>query len=212
MHGTSKVNEPSSTLGTVLRELRSQREWTLREMSDRSGIPISTLSKIEHDQLTLGYDKLLQLSENLGISVSELFSQKPGIPSAQITARRSIARAGDAIRVITPHYDYLYLCHDIRHKHIVPSISKVLAHSLEEYGELARHSGEEFIYVLEGRIIAHTEFYDPVEIAMGESIYIDSNMGHAYVLAPGCESAQLLGICTIDNAYESEQTYERIEV
>ena len=34
-------------------------------MSERSGIPVSTLSKVEHDRLTLTYDKLLQLSQKL---------------------------------------------------------------------------------------------------------------------------------------------------
>jgi len=30
----------------------------------------------------------------------------------------------------------------------------------------------------------------------GESIYIDSNMGHAYVAAEGCEEASVLGVCS----------------
>ena len=53
------------TLGRILKELRAHRNWTLREMSERSGIPVSTLSKVENDRLTLTYDKILQLSESL---------------------------------------------------------------------------------------------------------------------------------------------------
>ena len=41
--------------------------------------------------------------------------------------------------------------------------------------------------MLDGRIEVHTEFYDPVVLEQGESIYIDSQMGHAYVVAEGCE-------------------------
>ena len=40
------------TLGRILKELRRHRNWTLREMSERSGIPVSTLSKVENDRLT----------------------------------------------------------------------------------------------------------------------------------------------------------------
>jgi uncharacterized cupin superfamily protein len=58
------------------------------------------------------------------------------------------------------------------------------------------HSGEEFIYVLEGGIKVLTEFYDPVVLQVGESIYIDSNMGHVYVTADGCEEAMVLGVCS----------------
>jgi transcriptional regulator with XRE-family HTH domain len=58
------------TLGRILRELRANRGWTLKEMSERAGIPVSTLSKVEHDRLTLTYDKLLQLSQKLNIRMS----------------------------------------------------------------------------------------------------------------------------------------------
>ena len=58
------------------------------------------------------------------------------------------------------------------------------------------HPGQEFIYVLEGGIKVLTEFYDPVVLHIGESIYIDSNMGHAYVTADGYEEAMVLGVCS----------------
>ena len=59
------------------------------------------------------------------------------------------------------------------------------------------HSREdEFIYVLEGRIEVHSEFYDPVALDVGQGIYIDSSMGHAYVVAEGCEEALVLGVCS----------------
>ena len=58
------------------------------------------------------------------------------------------------------------------------------------------HSGEEYIYVLKGGIKVLTEFYDPVVLNVGESIYIDSNMGHAYVTAEGCDEATVLGVCS----------------
>lgn len=48
--------------------------------------------------------------------------------------------------------------------------------------------------MLEGGVKVLTEFYDPVVLTVGESIYIDSNMGHAYVTAEGCEEATLLGV------------------
>ena len=63
------------TLGSLLRGLRARNDWTLKEMSERTGIPLSTLSKVEHDRLTLTYDKLLQLSQRLNIRMSELFAE-----------------------------------------------------------------------------------------------------------------------------------------
>jgi transcriptional regulator with XRE-family HTH domain len=183
------------TLGRILRELRAHRGWTLKEMSERSGIPVSTLSKVEHDRLTLTYDKLLQLSQKLHIRISELFAESEPAEEG-VTARRSIGRIDDSVRVTTDNYDYYYLCTELRRKRMIPILTRIRAKSLNEFGDLVRHSGEEYIHVLEGSIIVHTEFYDPVTLSVGEGIYIDSNMGHAYVAAEGCDEALVLGMCS----------------
>jgi transcriptional regulator with XRE-family HTH domain len=190
------VKARHSTLGSLLRSLRSRNNWTLKEMSERTDIPVSTLSKVEHDRLTLTYDKLMQLSQRLNIRISELFADTPGDVEPAVTARRSIGRTEDAVRVKTKNYDYYYLCPELRRKRMIPIITRIRAKSAEEFGDLVHHSGEEYIYVLAGGIKVLTEFYDPVVLNVGESIYIDSNMGHAYVTAEDCEEAMVLGVCS----------------
>lgn len=179
-----------------MRALRAHNGWTLREMSDRSGIPVSTLSKVEHDRLTLTYDKLQQLSQRLGIRMSDLFAETSDTAETAVTARRSLGRLDRAIQVTTPNYDYHYLCPELRRKRMIPILTNIRAKTAEEFGDLVRHSGEEYIYVISGRIEVHTEFYDPVVLEEGESIYLDSQMGHAYVVGEGCEEATVLGICS----------------
>ena len=183
------------TLGQIIRDLRARKGWTLKEMSEQSGIPVSTLSKVENGRLTLTYDKLQQMSARLKIRMSDLFAEvDPQVES--ITARRSIGRIDDSVRVTTPNYDYYYLCPELRRKRMIPIVTRIAAKSLNEFGDLVRHSGEEYIHVLEGSIIVHTEFYDPVTLKAGEGIYIDSNMGHAYVAGEDCEEAVVLGVCS----------------
>ncbi|UZK67978.1 helix-turn-helix domain-containing protein [Sphingomonas sp. M1-B02] len=165
-------------------------------MSEKSGIPVSTLSKVEHDRLTLTYDKLQQLSQRLNIRMSDLFAEGTDDNVVRVTGRRSVGTMDQAVRVTTPNYDYNYLCTDLRRKRMIPLITRIRAHSAREFGDLVRHQGEEFIYVIEGRIEVHTEFYDPVVLGPGETIYLDSSMGHAYVVADGCEEALVLGVCS----------------
>ena len=192
----TKTTPSKPTLGRLLRNLRMRNDWTLKEMSRRTGIPLSTLAKVEHDRLTLTYDKLQQLSERLKIPMSELFADVPAGPDPAITARRSIGRIDRAVRVNTRNYDYYYLCAELRRKRMIPVLTRIRAKSVGEFGELVHHSGEEYIYVIEGRVEIHTEFYDPIVLEAGESIYIDSNMGHAYVAAEGCAEATVLGVCS----------------
>lgn len=184
------------TLGSLLRNLRMRRDWTLKEMSERTGIPLSTLAKVEHDRLTLTYDKLQQVAERLQIRMSELFAEPADDADTAVTARRSIGRTDHAIRVQTKNYDYYFLCPELRRKRMIPLVTRIRAKNVGEFGELVHHSGEEFIYVIDGRVEVHTEFYDPVVIEAGESIYLDSNMGHAYVAAEGCDEAVVLGVCS----------------
>lgn len=190
------MSSKKSTLGTLLKDLRNRNRWTLKEMSERSGIPISTLSKVEHDRLTLTYDKLLQLSRRLNIRLSELFAENDADTAAPVTARRSIGDLGQALRVETPNYDYYYLCTELRRKRMIPILTRIRAKSADEFGELVHHPGEEFLFVVSGSIVVHTEFYDPVALGEGQSIYIDSNMGHAYVTGPGCEEATVIAVCS----------------
>jgi transcriptional regulator with XRE-family HTH domain len=192
---------PSSapTLGALMRGVRNREGWTLKQMSEKSGIPVSTLSKVEHDRLTLTYEKLYQVAHRLGMRMSELFAEPKDDEPAAITARRSLGDIDQAVRVETPNYDYYYLCTELRRKRMIPVITKIRADSVEQFGDLSHHVGEEFVYVLKGKVVVATEFYDPVILSEGQSIYIDSSMGHAYLTAEGCDEAEVLGIMSSDH-------------
>jgi len=157
-----------------------------------SGLATSTLSKVENNQTSLTYDNLLKLAEGLGVNIAELFAAEEIRP---ISGRRTITRSGDAKLQKTPNYDYHYHGTDLLGMRMIPIHVRVKARNIEEFGDLLRHSGEEFIYVLEGEIEVHTEFYEPVRLKRGESIYLDSTMAHGYV-SVGDQDADILGICS----------------
>jgi transcriptional regulator with XRE-family HTH domain len=194
----SRMTRKNSTLGSLIRGLRRQKKWTLREMSDQVGIPLSTLAKVEQDKLSLTYDKLQQFTARLGLTMTEFLAQAEPPPTDApkvVTARRSLTRDGNSIQISTPNYDYEYLCADLREKRMVPILTRVRAHNIAEFGELVHHRGEEFIFVLEGTIEVHLEFYTAIVLRAGQGVYLDSTMGHAY-LAKDCESALVLGVCS----------------
>jgi transcriptional regulator with XRE-family HTH domain len=182
-------------LGGLIRRIRAERDWTLAQMSAAVGIPLSTLAKIEHDRLSLTYDKLLQLSDRLGVSFAELFSMPTAAQNPVATGRRSVVGESNTITVISRNYDDNYLCSELRNKIMTPIIIDVKAGDIDEFGPLISHDGEEFIYVLSGSIVIHTSFYEPAQIDAGGGHYLDSQMGHAYVRAEGCDSATILAVC-----------------
>ena len=138
--------------------------------------------------------------------MSELFAEgAEATREPRVTGRRSIGRIEDSVRVTTPNYDYFYLNTELRRKRMIPILTRIRAKSLAEFGELVRHEGEEVVYVIKGRIEVHTEFYDPVVIDEGELIYIDSSMGHAYLVAEGCEEAVTLGVCSAEDEHLAKE-------
>src|SRR6185369_5524193 len=163
-----------------------------------------TLSKVENDRLSLSYDKLIRLSQGLGIDISQLFAPAGAEHSPRaITGRRSVNRAGDGELVATRNYDYRYLSADVTRKKLIPIVTDVHARSLEEFGELVKHAGEEFIFVLQGQLEVHTELYAPLILSVGESAYIDSTMGHAYV-AHGPGPCRIVGVCSATESHLRE--------
>ena len=190
------------TLGKLIKLFRQRRGWTLRRMGEEVGIPLSTLAKIEADKLSLTYDKLQQVSSRLGLTMTEFLGHADAtIRNSEpqvFTARRSLTAIGNSIGISTPTYDYEYLCTDLREKRMVPMRVRIRAHDILEFKESIRHEGEEFIFVLEGNLEVHLQFYSPIELAQGSGIYIDSTMGHIGV-AKGCESALVLAVCSSEN-------------
>jgi transcriptional regulator with XRE-family HTH domain len=193
------MKNSNSTLGGLIRLVRQKNNWTLRQMSEKVGIPLSTLAKVETDKLSLSYDKLQQFTSRIGLTMAEFLSldgmSGGGAAAAPVTARRSLTTAGNAIRISTQNYDYEYLCADLRDKRMVPIIVRIRAHDIAEFGDPVRHQGEEFIYVLEGTIEVHLQFYTSVTLSAGQGIYLDSTMGHAY-MAKDCDSALVLAMCS----------------
>lgn len=181
--------------GAALRAFRRRHGWTLAEVSRKTGLPASTLSRIETDQISPTYDQLSKLSVGLNVDMSQLLSGDMEEPKRVQTARRSVNRAGEGQILDTPMQSLRYLSVDLTNKQFAPIIGEIKAHSLEEAGEFHRHDGEEFIFVVDGELELHSESYTPLRLRPGDSVYFDSGMAHAYV-AVGKERCKILSVCT----------------
>jgi transcriptional regulator with XRE-family HTH domain len=187
--------------GAVLKALRKQRGWTLADVSERTGLPIPTLSRVENDRISLTFEKLVRLSDGLQVDFAELMNStaKAG-PVGEGGTRRAIVRAGEGKEVDIPQGNYLYVASELLNKKIIPIVAEVRAKDISEYDEFMRHPGEEYVYVLEGTLEFHTEIYSPARLEKGDSMYFDSGMAHAYV-AVGSKPCRILSICTTSEAH-----------
>ena len=181
----------------MLKALRQQKGWKLSDVAEKTGFPVSTLSKIENDKVALTYDKIARLSKGLDVDIGVFFAEGGVLPApvALATGRRSIVRRGDGQVIETDTYRNTFVATDLLNKRFVPIIGESFVRSIDDFGPLIRHSGEEFTYVLEGTLELHTELYAPVRLEAGEAIYFDSGMGHAYIDV-GETPCRVLTICS----------------
>jgi transcriptional regulator with XRE-family HTH domain len=196
--GQSSLNQQTVDLGQRVRTLRAARRLTLKNVAERSGLSVSSLSKIENNQLSPTYVSIVRLAQGLGADIAELFSDKAGQRSVP-SGRRSITRAGKGQTFRTSGYDYEMLCSDVVGKHIIPVKVRVKAREVRDVGPLVAHEGEEVIYVLSGRIELVTELYESIQLGPGDCVFFDSTMGHL-CLACGDEDAEVFWMCSSQHA------------
>jgi transcriptional regulator with XRE-family HTH domain len=195
MKNPPPLQEEAPNLGACLRQLRLRRRMSIAEVGAATGIAKSTLSRVENDQLSLTYAKLLQLCKGLQIDIAELFASGAPPEVVQPSARRTFTPMGEGQPVVVGTQAYDYLCTELAGKKMTPMTGLIRSRSLEESNGLLKHEGEEFTYVLEGRMALHTEFYQPLILDAGGSVYFDSTMGHAYV-SVGSAPLKILCVCT----------------
>ena len=197
---------PTITPGEHIRSVRKRLGLTLAQVGERTGLAVSTLSKLEKGNVSLSYDKLMLLSRGLDVDMAELLHDAQGArPAPSGGGRRVVHRAGDGQFVDTQSYKQTYLASELLNKRFTPLIVEVRARTLEEFkaefGDLIRHPGEEFSYVLEGEVAFHSELYAPVILKPGDSIFFDSEMGHAYLKASEA-TCRLVATCAPRNGHD----------
>ena len=132
-------------VGARLQALRKREGFTLKQLSQVSGVPLSTLSKMELGQASLNYDKLLAIAVALGIDMS-LLMQAPDQYHPMDTL------SGRAVKVSSVDHQE-YASENYRHKFLSNEVGgKVMFADLPGYGfaKVPDHVQERWKDVIEG--------------------------------------------------------------
>lgn len=192
MNGPSR--EEAVAFGPHLRALRQVASMTLKQVADRAGLAVSTISKIENDRMSPTYDVLLKLARGLDIDLVTLMAGPSRAAVDAPPGRIDVTRASERRTYPTGTYVYEPFAMRLIDRRMDPTLVRITARSIDEFPSLVRHPGEEFVYVISGTVELHLEFYAPIRLEAGDSVYFDGRMGHAY-LSVGAEDAQVLNIC-----------------
>jgi len=165
-------------LGERIKEIRTNLGFTLEEASQKTGLARSTLSKIENEQLSPTFQAMQKLANGLQIDMPQLFEPPRKIMA---TGRRDLTKNNQGKPHPTSTYEHELLATQLSNKKMMPFKTTVRSRRFDEYSDWVRHDGEEFLLVLSGTIMLYTEFYEPVEMVEGDSVYYDATMGHMLI-------------------------------
>lgn len=156
------------SVGGRLRALRQQRSATLDDISERTGISASTLSRLESGQRKYTLDLLLPLSDAYGLPLDELVGAPPkGDPRVHL---RPVAVTGQdqTVLPLARHHGGPHA-----HKHVLATGATTASGR-----GLHSHQGHSWIYVLHGRLRV-TAGTRRVVLAAGEATEFDTRQPHA---------------------------------
>jgi transcriptional regulator with XRE-family HTH domain len=183
----SKTRRKYRPLGARVRQLRADGNMTLAGLSERSGISVSTLSKLENGQTGLHLDNVIRLAAAFEMPVSMLIND---VVPASGTA--SVARAGGPYSHIVDSLDFQVLHDDLPTQQNIFWKVRLRAHTLADFGPYHSHPGEEFFFVLEGRVKFLIEDRKPTILKVGDSVQFDSSLDHAYLSYVGMDAMILM--------------------
>lgn len=152
-------------------ESRNNLNLTLEEVGANIGISTSYLSKIENGQANISFDILNKLANFYGESILYFFEQE------SIDSKIVRNKQGEVVEVGLPGVRMESL---IAQKHHV--LFPVLFTIEPDCGstETHRHHGEEFIYVIHGKLEVTLNYDEVYPIKKGDSIYFKSFEYHSW--------------------------------
>jgi transcriptional regulator with XRE-family HTH domain len=190
MQGTMRP-QASDKIGAAIRKLRMAKGWTLAELSEQCGVPLSTLSRVELGQNALNYEKLVRLCHVLDIDLQGLVAREAEgafVPSG----RRSVVRAGQGEPVTIGNQAGRKAAADLLSKALSPVVLELTVSSLSDHGPLRVLGGEAYLHVLTGTAVLHSDLYAPLTLGAGDAVYFDGRSPYAILAAPGGTATALL--------------------
>ncbi len=153
-----------SGVGARLRSLRTDRQFTLAEVSEHTGISVSTLSRLESGGRRPTLELLMPLARTYRVSIDELVGAPPtGDPRVHM---RPLRRHGATIIPLTEKAGGIRA-----YKYILP------ARKHAETPEPRTHEGYEWLYVLSGslRLVLGAQ---ELLLQPGEAAEFDTTLPH----------------------------------
>ncbi|MBQ8065750.1 MAG: helix-turn-helix transcriptional regulator [Prevotella sp.] len=183
-------------VGAKIKGLRESKNLTIDEIAERSGLSAEQIASIENDENLPSLGPLIKVARALGVRLGTFLDDNDALGPVVCRAEERVSSisfsngAADARK----YMEYHSLASQKAGRHMEPFIIDIQPEEEKDF-TLSAHEGEEFIYVMKGKLeIAYGK--DTYVLSAGDSIYYDSIIKHHVHGFPG-EAAQILAVIYI---------------
>ncbi|MBS1850655.1 MAG: cupin domain-containing protein [Acidobacteria bacterium] len=161
-------NGPAGGMGARLRQLRAHRGLSLAQVAKAVGISVGFLSALERSQMSASVGTLRKLARFYKTNILEFFDTTESNTHLVPPGKRKILEAGPGVRMELLAWG---------NRVMEPHLFRIAPGSGS--GESYAHEGEEFLYVLRGKLeiaLQNEEFL----LKPGDSFYFESATPHRW--------------------------------
>ena len=159
-------------VGAQLRTLRKERELSLEQVADATGVSRSFLSLVETGRSDITLGRLMRLVQFYEIRISDLLPEPP-------SSDPRVVRVYERKRVSSPNEGIdVYLLTRDTDRVMMPILTV-----FEPGGENTEHNvhaGEEFVHVIEGALMIELAGEERIILREGDSAYYRADRPHLF--------------------------------
>jgi len=179
-------------VGERIKRVREAAGVSLQELADRSGFSSALVNQIENHLVSPPLGALGKIAHALGVKIGDLWGEKAREPFTIVRKgdRRQVSRFASKEGVA---YGYAYesLGYGKKDRRMEPFLIRLEPPTVKDPKPSA-HEGEEFLFVLSGKMEVHLDGHTDV-LEPGDSILYDAGVPH-HVACHGGEPAEVLAV------------------
>ncbi len=167
-------------IGWKIRKLRQDKNITIQDLSEKTGLSKGLISQVENDQVSPPISTLLKIASALKTDIAHFFEQKES--DSKITVVKSderIKTGRRGVKGIELGYSYESLAYKKVNKHMEPFVVTFEPKDKDDI-VMFSHEGEECLLLTSGQLEFITEKGDNILLEEGDCLYFESDIAHGY--------------------------------
>lgn len=207
-----KAAEPEDfRIGTKIKALRRERGITLQTMAAEIGFSPALISQIENHNVSPPIATLARIARYFEVTMASFFDEAAGEADYEVVRAAERKRVRRVINPLGTDHGYTYeaLCSHGGRREMEPFLLTVEP-GLRDEESLYSHEGQEFLFVLEGKVLMLLGG-DRVELGAGDSLYFNSSLKHR-MLNPGSRPSRVLAVIARGEGKTRRRRKERADL